>query len=251
MLKSNKSNHELVSVITVTRNAAPLLERTLLSVENQQYDAIEVIVVDGLSTDGTVDIIHKHEDCITKWISESDNGIYDAMNKGVRMASGEWILFMNSGDTFARNDVLDRVFSRRWDSFGVLYGDVVKDGRVKKAPEKYRLYQRMLFCHQSSLTRRTLFSYSPFDTSHPLSADFKFFTEQYNSGVRFAYVGLPIASFDTGGVSNTHRSLGLRDNMRVVRETVPLPRRLIFTLRLMVPYVMCRVRGKNNSSFVS
>jgi putative colanic acid biosynthesis glycosyltransferase len=237
-------HHDLVSVITVTRNAASNLEKTLKSVEAQQYEAIEQVVVDGLSTDDTVDIIHKHEKTIARWVSEPDRGIYDAMNKGVSMARGEWVLFMNAGDTFASDDVLQRIFSHRWNAEGVLYGDVVKDGYIKKAPGEYHLYHRMLFCHQSSLTRRSLLIASPFDISHRLSADFKFFMEQYQRGVKFAYVGMPVANFDTTGVSNTRRSLGLRDNMRVVRELVPFPLRLKFTLRLMVPYIMCKIRGK-------
>lgn len=244
MPQSNEFNPVLVSIITIVRNDVLGLERTLLSIEQQQYDAAEVVVVDGCSTDGTVDIIHKHESHITKWISEPDDGIYDAMNKGVRMASGEWIIFMNAGDTFASDDVIQRIFSRNWSSFGVLYGDVVKDGCIKAAPEKYRLYHRMLFCHQSSFTRRKLLLATPFDTHHRLSADYKFFVQQYLSGVKFGYVGFPIANFDTSGVSNTRRSLGLRDNMRVVRETIPFFLRLKFIFRLMVPYIMCKLRGK-------
>lgn len=232
-----------VSVITVTYNAADMLERTLRSIEAQRYAEMETIIVDGKSKDGTVDIIRKHEGAVSKWVSEPDGGIYDAMNKGVRMASGEWIIFMNAGDTFAGDDVLERIFSTKQDA-DIIYGDVVKGGNVKKAPEKYHPYHRMLFCHQSSLTRRKLLLDCPFDTSHRLSADLKFFLTQYFRKARFHYVGFPIADFDTTGVSNSRRSAGLSDNMRVISETVPMPQRLAFLLRLMVPYVICRIRGK-------
>lgn len=232
-----------VSVITVTYNAAAMLERTLRSIEAQRYKKMETIIVDGKSKDGTVDIIRKHEGAISKWVSEPDGGIYDAMNKGVRMASGEWIIFMNSGDTFADDDVLERIFSTRQDA-DIIYGDVIKGGNVKKAPEKYYPYHRMLFCHQSSLTRRKLLLDCPFDTSHRLSADLKFFLTQYFRHAGFHYVGFPIANFDTTGVSNSRRSAGLLDNMRVISETVPMPQRFVFLLRLMVPYVICKIRGK-------
>lgn len=243
MTQKDNPSHPLVSVITVTYNVVSQLEKTLSSIESQQYTPIETIVVDGKSTDGTVDIIRKHEEHIAKWVSEPDGGIYDAMNKGVRMANGEWVIFMNAGDTFASDDVLQKIFEKQQDA-DIIYGDVLKDGSVKKAPEHYYLYHRMLFCHQSSLTRRQLLLGCPFDTSHRLSADLKFFLTQYLRKAKFKYVNLPIADFDTTGVSNSRRSTGLRDNMRVVKETIPMPQRLKFTLRLMVPYIMCRLKGK-------
>lgn len=244
MAQQDTISHPAVSVITVTYNAAGMLERTLRSVESQQYEAKELIVVDGHSTDGTPGIIRSHEAGISRWVSEPDGGIYDAMNKGVGMAAGEWVVFMNAGDTFAADDVLRRIFARRHDGAGIIYGDVVKDGGVKKAPPEYRPYHRMLFCHQSSLTRRQLLLDCPFDTAHRYSADLKFFLTQYYRHARFEYVGLPIADFDTTGVSNSHRSAALLDNMRVVCETMPLPLRLKSVARLMVPWLMCRMRGK-------
>ena len=100
----------LISVITVCYQAAESLQKTILSVRQQYYQPLEFIVVDGGSTDGTRDIIARHQDIITRWVSEPDGGIYDAMNKGVSMATGEWVIFMNAGDTFAANNVLLRIF---------------------------------------------------------------------------------------------------------------------------------------------
>lgn len=213
-MKSTKTSetHPRVSIITVTYNAESLLERTLQSGLVQRY---------------------------------ADKGIYDAMNKGVRMATGDWILFMNAGDTFASDDVLQRLFDAVDPAQAdVVYGDVVKGGVVKAAPRQYRLYHRMLFCHQSVLTRRSCLLTTPFDVRHRLSADFKFFLLQYQQGARFQYVPLPVAVFDTGGVSNRSRSKGLLDNIRVVCEVIPFPQRLLFVARLAVPYLMCRLRGK-------
>ena len=155
-MKSTKTSetHPRVSIITVTYNAEPLLERTLQSVLSQRYADKEIVVVDGQSSDGTVAVIKRHAAAIQSWVSEPDKGIYDAMNKGVRMATGDWILFMNAGDTFASDDVLQRLFDAVDPAQAdVVYGDVVKGGVVKAAPRQYRLYHRMLFCHQSVLTR--------------------------------------------------------------------------------------------------
>lgn len=234
-----------VTIVTVTYNAGALLEKTLHNLAAQQYDNKEVVVVDGKSADDTMDIVRRHAADITTWVSEPDRGIYDAMNKGVRMATGEWVIFMNAGDVFASDDVLQRVFATGQPiEADVVYGDVVKDGQVKKAPASYHLYHRMLFCHQCVFVRRRCLLDTPFDITHRLSADFKFFIVQYQRNARFQYLDFPVAVFDTGGVSNRRRSKGLLDNIRVVCETIPFPQRVQFVARLAVPYVMCRLRGK-------
>ena len=100
----------LISVVTVCYNAADTIEKTMLSVLNQTYHDIEYIIIDGGSTDGTVEIIRKYADRIAYWVSEPDKGIYDAMNKGIKVATGEWINFMNAGDEFVDANVLDKLF---------------------------------------------------------------------------------------------------------------------------------------------
>lgn len=233
-----------VSIITVCYNAAAQLLPTLQSSVAQDYPNKEIVIVDGGSTDGTADIIQQHKHHIDRWVSEPDGGIYDAMNKGVRMATGDWVIFMNAGDLFAATDVLSRIFQSDRSRAGVLYGDVVKDGTVKVATAQYRVYHRMLFCHQSSLVRRELLLRTPFDTSHRMSADFKSFLMLHQQGVRFEHVGFAIAVFDTSGVSNVRRSAGLKDNLSVLAETVPLAKRWRHTLSLWLTYIVCRLRGK-------
>ena len=235
-----------VSIVTVTYNAGPLIEKTLNNLVAQDYSEKEIIVVDGKSTDNTVAIIERyaHQGNVAQWVSEPDNGIYDAMNKGVKMATGEWVIFMNAGDVFASNDVLQCIFTHDLLDFDVVYGDVVKEGKVKKAPNSYYLYHRMIFCHQCVFTRRKSLLNVPFDTRHKLSADFKSFIVLYQHGASFKHIDIPVAVFDTGGLSNTQRSRGLRDNISVVCETIPFPSRLKFIVRLAVPYLICRLRGK-------
>ena len=234
---------EKVTVITVARNARNDLRRTMESVARLSYPDVEYIVVDGASTDGTVEMLEKSKG--VRWTSEADRGIYDAMNKGVTKATGEWVIFMNAGDRFASDDVIERVFSHpETDAADVIYGDVVKRGTVCSASPEPVDGHRMFFCHQSCIARCKCLIDTPFDISHRMSADFKWVKMMIKRGRRLVYVPVAVSEFDTGGVSNTSRSRGLADNMRVIRELEPLSRQLTLLPHLIVPYVMCRLRGK-------
>ena len=190
----------IVTIITVCRNHAQELERTIRSVESQTWQEREYLVIDGASTDDTLDVIKAHEASITRWVSEPDQGIYDAMNKGVRMARGEWVIFMNAGDTFASDDTLQRVFGSPQNA-DVIYGDVIKGELVKKA-EAPRNAHRMFYCHQSAFVRTRCLREFPFDIRHRMSADFKQVKQLYLSGKTFLQLDFPVANFDTQGVSN-------------------------------------------------
>lgn len=118
----------IISVITVCYNAVANIEETMLSVLNQRYDKVEYIVIDGGSKDGTLDVIKKYANKLAYWISEPDKGIYDAMNKGIAKATGDWINFMNAGDKFINEEVLNKSFVSRYsDDVDILYGDVISN----------------------------------------------------------------------------------------------------------------------------
>ena len=232
----------IVTIITVCRNHAQELERTIRSVESQTWQEREYLVIDGASTDDTLDVIKAHEASITRWVSEPDQGIYDAMNKGVRMAQGEWVIFMNAGDTFASDDTLQRVFVSPQDA-DVIYGDVIKGELVKKA-EAPRNAHRMFYCHQSAFVRTRCLREFPFDIRHRMSADFKQVKQLYLSGKTFLQLDFPVANFDTQGVSNKNRSAGLYDNIQVIRETDSLWEQMKLLPRLYFTYLLCKIRGK-------
>lgn len=232
----------IVTIITVCRNHAQELERTIRSVESQTWQEKEYLVIDGASTDDSLDVIKAHEASITRWVSEPDQGIYDAMNKGVKMAQGEWVIFMNAGDTFAGDDTLQKVFGSPQDA-DVIYGDVIKGELVKKA-EAPRNAHRMFYCHQSAFVRTSCLREFPFDIRHRMSADFKQVKQLYLSGKRFRQLDFPVANFDTQGVSNRNRSAGLYDNIQVIRETDRLWEQVRLLPRLWITYLICRIRGK-------
>lgn len=239
-----KKSQPRISVVTVVFNDRDGLARTIDSVAAQQWGAKEYIVVDGGSTDGSRELIEKRSDVIDRYVSENDRGIYDAMNKGAAMATGDFVIFMNAGDTFAAPDVISRVFAVEGASEAdVVYGDVVKGEVVKGAGEAVNSH-RMFFCHQSCFARREALIDEPFDINHRMSADFKWVKTMIKQRRRFVKTDVAVAVFDTGGVSNRNRSAGLADNIKVVGEMDSFTEQLRLLPRLIVPYIICRLRGK-------
>lgn len=190
-----------ITVITITFNAVTTLEKTILSVLNQNYTNIECIVIDGGSTDGTVDIIKKYADHLAYWVSEPDKGIYDAMNKGIEYATGEWINFMNAGDFFYSDCTLEKVAEALKDqSAEIVYGQVVmhfsdNEFRLCKPGSMERIKNGLPFCHQATFVRTKLMKVG-FNTSFKVLGDLDFFIKQYRLNVHFHEIDIPIAVYD-------------------------------------------------------
>lgn len=205
------NNTPLITVVTVCYNAVNELEKTMLSVLNQTYDNIEYIVIDGGSKDGTVDIIKKYADRLTYWVSEPDKGIYDAMNKGIQVAKGEWVNFMNAGDWFVNGHVVDQVFAKMIEpTVGVVFGNSQEYRNhvlysVKPTPfyvSKKKHYSKGI-CHQCIFTRTDLALKYPFKLQYRISADFAMFFDIYHKEhACFQYVNMDIAYYDVTGQSN-------------------------------------------------
>ena len=204
--------HPLITIITVAYNAISTIEQTILSVINQTYPNIEYIIIDGGSTDGTIDIIKKYESRITYWISESDKGIYDAMNKGIKSANGEWINFMNCGDTFYSNNVIIDVFKQARLTSDIIYGDtniMLSIGNFVKKASVVSKNNYMPFGHQSSFSRTSLLKLFNFDLNFKICADSNFFYEAYNNNYKFEYVDIIIANYEAENGLSSERAIDL------------------------------------------
>ena len=194
-----------ISVVTVCYNAVNDIEKTILSVINQTYPNIEYLIIDGGSKDGTMDIVNKYKDKIDVIVSEPDKGIYDAMNKGIGRATGEWINFMNAGDYFYTDSVLDSIkFASISDNVNVIYGDIfLKKSNVVKKAENLRVISHMMpFCHQASFARLSLVH---FDVSLKIAADYELFYDMYYKEGKdsFEYVSEVISVFEeNNGISS-------------------------------------------------
>ena len=177
-------HNPVFSIITITYNASRWLEQTILNILSQSYSNIEYIIIDGGSTDGTVDIIERYASGISYWVSEPDKGIYDAMNKGLQKATGDYVWFINAGDSLYTSDTVQRVASliqKKKVLPDIIYGEtsiIDENGnslgrRRLKAPDKlsWKSFRMgMLVCHQSFITKRTIVPL--YDLTYRYSADF-------------------------------------------------------------------------------
>lgn len=222
-LMEQHSHSPLVSVITVCYNAATVIEATILSILSQTYPNVEYIIIDGGSTDGTIDVIKRYEQQISCWISEPDRGIYDAMNKGIAKSVGEWIHFLNAGDiylnTHALDDFMRYSFEKRMKS-DVLYGDVIckfNFGNLVLKPGALSDFESYFpISHPATLVKGKVLRENVFDISYRISADYELLYRLYHKGYLFEYVPIPLVLFDAiTGISSTNPLLLYRENMRV------------------------------------
>jgi glycosyltransferase involved in cell wall biosynthesis len=211
--KPSRPNAPVVTVVTVVRNGATTLETTMLSVLNQTYCNIEYIVIDGASTDGTLEIIKKYEDRIDYWMSEPDNGIYDAMNKGINLATGDWINFMNSGDWFTDNNVVGGIFScQNFKDIDVIYGNSTQINDKKEKIEEYSrtnvddFIKGPIYRHGASFVKTVVHRAFLFDMSKlkkfDYALDFYCIFSIYMAGKHFMRVNTNILTYQLDGMSN-------------------------------------------------
>ena len=231
-----------ITVITVCFNSENEIESTLLSVLNQTYDNIEYIIVDGASKDGTLTIIetvsinYPNRRIIVK--SEPDRGIYDAMNKGVNLSSGKWIIFMNSGDCFHDDNVISDCFKNYIDNGeSIIYGRIAEVDSNKEYTGVIRYGYDPFFpaCHQAIFTRTEELVSHPFDTSYRVMADYKFFYDLYKRRPNYYKTDLIIADYDNNGFSRNAYSTAAWEKFRFL-----LSRSDIRCIRYLGRYIKAR-----------
>jgi glycosyltransferase involved in cell wall biosynthesis len=230
-----------ISIITVVYNGRETLPQTIRSVTSQDYDNIEYIVIDGGSTDGTISLLEESNNAITYWISEHDKGIYDAMNKGIKRATGDWLLFLNSGDAFAGSDVVTKFVNASIDEEAdLIYGDVFiisqhGERSLRILRNTLPFLMRNMICHQSIFYSNKLFkSIGVFDTHYRLIADFEHLMRARFNGYAIKKVELVISNYSLDGISAQHKNLKKiwRERIAIFKKAtyMPLFPRFIFLL---------------------
>ncbi len=245
--KNTTSEKPLLTVVTVVYNGEKYLEETILSVINQTYENIEYILIDGGSTDGTVDIIRKYEDSIDLWISEKDQGIYDAMNKASDLANGKWINYMNCGDTFCNNEVIANIEFNKFNKNSIIYGNAkVFNGERKflkiQKPFKMTKLNLTIFltgvvCHQAVIYNRN-FNFK-FPNKYKLKGELYSYFEYLNHG-KTIYIDLDICNYFLEGVGRKQKNKNFIEAWSVLKEHVGIMRFLYFPM-----YIIQKIRFIN------
>ena len=212
-----------ISIITVSYNAASTIERTLLSIYNQSYKDYEHIIVDGGSSDGTVDVIRKYEAKIAYWISEPDKGVYDAMNKAVKQAKGDWLLFLNSDDTFYSEDVLNRLAPQMISSHTIYHGNVMREpihelyGGIFS---RKRLCEANI-CHQAIFYPKSVFKKYSYDLAYKLYADWNLNIKcMGDPDFHFQFIDITISNYNVNGLSSSGDDFCFKNDYdRIIKES--------------------------------
>lgn len=212
------------SVITINYNNLEGLMHTIESVVCQTYDEFEFIIIDGGSSDGSIDIIREYEEHVSYWVSEKDRGIYHAMNKGVAQAHGDYCIFMNSGDCFHSPTVLESIKDYQED---IICGKMIKgndaaaSGLTKDSISLVDLMRASL-PHQAMLIKRELLIKHPYDEHYKILSDWKFSIEAIVfDNCTFRNIDVIVADYDTSGISSNSRGLLPKEREQILKEMFP------------------------------
>lgn len=219
-----------LSIITINLNNSNGLYKTIQSVISQTFNNFEFLVIDGDSSDNSVDIIHRYSNKIRYWISEPDTGIYNAMNKGIIQAKGDYCFFLNSGDFLVNNFVLERVFTEECNS-DVIFGNIlvwIDNKFIGKSYGKEKLsfldIYGSLIKHQAAFIRRELFDeFGLYNEQLKIVADWEFFLKTIGfGGASYRYIDIDITRFDNNGISNNSDSLTAKERNSIIETYLPV-----------------------------
>lgn len=226
-------NHPKVSIVTVCFNCKDVIEKTICNVLKQTYRNIEYIVIDGASTDGTKEMVEHYADQLAYWKSESDSGIYDAMNKGINVATGDWIIFRNAGDYFFKPTTIEDVFNWYEDKGeDFIVGGTRSFGSGGYHDKFYCLqdadvWHRAFISHPSTFVRLSVQKNNLFPTSYRIASDYFFFQKLMLDGAAMVCYDGIVSLFDSeSGISSTHLVQSWKEIL-LIRRQLNAPRNVL------------------------
>lgn len=247
-------NNPLFTIVTVVYNDREGLIKTMSSVLSQSFPNMEYIIIDGGSNDGTIDIIKGCEDKLAYWVSEPDKGIYDAMNKGIAVARGEYINFMNARDVFYEREVLERVAAQMKAGEDVVFGNLaveldgmIYEGKATPFYEHMPLHHDLGFNHQCTFVRTTLAKTHPFDLKYALAADYNMIISLYREGATFQQLDMIVSKYDLCGVSQNNKKHHLWETLLIDnpgRHIYNVVLYVFYRLRHLIFITIWRILGK-------
>lgn len=215
-----------LSIITINYNNRDGLKRTIESVISQTFKDLEWIVIDGGSKDGSKELIEHYSEHFSYWVSEPDNGIYNAMNKGIRVAKGDYIQFLNSGDSLHNPHSLSFVFSNKINA-DILYGDLYLTNGISETKLEYpdtlslKFFYDNTLCHNSTFIKRQLLLDEPYEESLKIVSDWEFFIKQALHNRSFLHINTTIIRYDTTGISSLNDQLVKEERAKVINDLIP------------------------------
>lgn len=221
-----------LSIITINYNNAVGLKKTIQSVFSQSFHEFEYIIIDGGSTDGSSEIIKQHSEKITYWVSEPDKGIYNAINKGISKATGDYLIFLNSGDCFFDTNSIQNCynFMTKFSGADIYYGDIFvvntngKGDYLKKLPRNLDLnyFEKATINHQASLIKAELFKeFGLYPESYKLASDYWLFLKSLLNNKVYRYLDFPMVIYDNSGLSATNYESYKEEKEIIWKSLVP------------------------------
>ncbi len=208
-----------ISIVTVVKDSVDCIKNTIESVLSQTYTDIEYVVLDGGSQDGTWDIVQEYAKKIDFSSRTDDDGVYVAMNMALEIVTGDWVAFMNAGDEYVDNSVIEKIANAADMQKDLVYGDVlVNDGENDKyisADLDGKIFLETPFCHQSLFVKTDLMKKRKFNTFYKILADYDFILDCYVSGRGFQYVPFPVSRYRLGGYSYKNRFLMYVEGVKI------------------------------------
>ena len=249
-------NKPIITIITVVRNCEETIEETILSVINQNYQNIEYIIIDGMSTDNTLNIIKKYEKRVSHCVSESDKGIYDAMNKGIQLATGDWVNFMNAGDYFFNNSIISLVVSEIIkQNFDIIYGDFIAlDNSTNTkllvvARSIDSIVKGSVFSHQSCFIKSDVLKINNFDLKYKIAADYNQILSLYLSGKIFHHIELPLAIMTIDGLSYSNIDT-YKEQAKIIHKYKPYSKYTLNFIFLISLYYFRLIIGPKGTGYI-
>ncbi|UYI47313.1 glycosyltransferase [Vibrio natriegens] len=210
-----------LTVITINFNESQSLEKTIDSVRKQSEKNFEYIIVDGGSTDGSLDVVSEHLDLIDSYISEPDKGIYDAMNKGLELANGDYVIFLNSGDSFSSSEVVSGFYEQvsNGSSADAYYGGAMVDGKkIKRVPSIDLYWRSMFYSHQSLFLSRKVALRYKFNICYDIASDFEQSIRLCSSNISFIKLNYLVSNVSSGGVSDKNRFYSISQRIHALKQ---------------------------------
>lgn len=256
--KKSLSGLPLISIITTVHNARNGIEKVIEEVQRQTYTNKEHIIIDGGSQDGTVDILMKRDSDVDYWASETDAGIYDAMNKGINAAGGEWLYFFGADDSFYRPDTLEVMMQKREipDDVALVLGNVIyPDGRLFRSRFDKKLYFKNCIHHQSAFYRRRVFdnfryghdASSGFKRHFGISGDYQLNLMLFTRGARHLYRDEIVARCGRG-VSMEGRFVGYKEEITVRHQYMNFCKAVLFDITTLLRYGWKQISGRKDKA---